>query len=1007
MSSKGRLRHARGKHAVSSMSLRANVITCRAIAVFCAIALCFIEFLIGLPTSYADDAASAQAEHAAQSTETTQPAEATQPAAHGSDASAQANATQPVVNGAPAQPAANNDATPPSAPADAPEFTKQIHKNTDPATGQFNGTYTLDMSVKGKSSETAVQQATPLDVALVLDVSSSMLLVDNPSYSPVDASQVNTDTTYYVSTRNGYEPVTYTTRRVRYWFTTRLVTGWFDSDDQQYSPDSTQFYTQTSLTRIQILKNALRSFLTDINKYNEQIQDPANRVRVSLIKFAGTQSDQIGNDTYPEAIQVGNQRVVLLTTDQSNYSQIVTPLTDNLIGSANSVDDAVNALQPGGFTQADYGMDLAERALDPAGQQAGNPNEGPRQNAKRMVVFFSDGEPSTSKGSGYSQGVATDAIDESYKLKHQLNAEVYAINAIPGTDQTAETFMNDLSNNYPDAEGTCTYSRWTGESCSVDPHARNTDGDYYFAATSANALDSVFAGLSSTIVSGAAYQNIRMEDQLSDYVQFTQPDAAQHYGAQLIVKNAQNEPITLADAGLESQGQALYTLQTHESNPELPENTIAVQFPQNYTLRNGYNYVLEYTIKPTAKAYQEYVDGVNSGKEDPYNGVTGEKNTGDESEDQLGFRSNANAFLSYAPRVDGQTQPNINATMPHPVFQVDIQTPEAQKHYSTLTVNKHWLGKAARPSSIYVDLACAVVDHADQSCTSYNHIEIKAGANANADWSKQIYIPVTDQQRQYTLSEEPVTATVDGKNTSYKAAYDANHVLTIPANAQRDVTTTITNYPAVAKLDLSSITVQKTVANTDTDNSFSFTLRPVNNVSAESSKSMQTLENKPFTSATTTVRGPFTMGQAKTASFQTAVNVSLPDAQTAQSYRFTVQENNPDPSVWECDKDHVDVQLNVVEDTHGIPEFNDDGSVKTTVTYAGGKNATDTATNTNVAAFTNRLKPATQLPLTGEGSATPRLWLGVATGLGALALVAIGRTMLWRRQEHSWSHEKS
>ena len=48
--------------------------------------------------------------------------------------------------------------------------------------------------------------------------------------------------------------------------------------------------------------------------------------------------------------------------------------------------------------------------------------------------------------------------------------------------------------------------------------------------------------------------------------------------------------------------------------------------------------------------------------------------------------------------------------------------------------------------------------------------------------------------------------------------------------------------------------------------------------------------------------------------------------------------------------------------------------------------------------FTNTWIAVSNLPLTGEGGATPMLWLAIGGGLGALALLAAGGAAIWRKR---------
>lgn len=63
-------------------------------------------------------------------------------------------------------------------------------------------------------------------------------------------------------------------------------------DDPMGKSDSTK--------RIDALKAAANSFIDEIAKQNANISDPAQQHQVSLVKFAGKISNQVGNNTYRE-----------------------------------------------------------------------------------------------------------------------------------------------------------------------------------------------------------------------------------------------------------------------------------------------------------------------------------------------------------------------------------------------------------------------------------------------------------------------------------------------------------------------------------------------------------------------------------------------------------------------------------------------------------------------------------------------------------------------------------
>ena len=267
--------------------------------------------------------------------------------------------------------------------------------------------------------------------------------------------------------------------------------------------------------RIDALKAAANSFIDEIAKQNANISDPAQQHRVSLVKFAGTKNDQVGNDTY--------------SRDRYNYSQVMKNLTSCVGASADDLKSTVNAIKPAGATQADYGLQLA------AGQTSG------RENAKKIVVFFTDGSPTSSNG--FENGVAKDAIAAAKSMK-DAGATIYSVGIFSGANPAPDPtnsgtsrenkFMHAVSSNYP----TASYAWQNGQGFLQpggwvwDFGTRATDSDFYKAASNAADLKTLFDKISQEITSSTGLPTevqqgydpstsgyITFTDQLGDYME--------------------------------------------------------------------------------------------------------------------------------------------------------------------------------------------------------------------------------------------------------------------------------------------------------------------------------------------------------------------------------------------------------------------------------------------------------------------------------------------------------
>lgn len=279
-------------------------------------------------------------------------------------------------------------------------------------------------------------------------------------------------------------------------------------DDPMGSGDNTK--------RIDALKAAANSFIDEIAKQNASISDPAQQHQVSLVKFAGKKSNQVGNNTYREGGYT------------YNYSQVMNDLTSCVGSLADDLKSTVNAIKPAGATRADYGLELAD------GQTSG------RENAKKIVVFFTDGSPTSSNG--FESGVASSAVTAAKSMK-DAGATIYSVGIFSGANPAPDPtnsgtsrenkFMHAVSSNYP----TASYA-WQDGQGFLQPGgwvwnfgARATNSDFYKAASNAADLKTLFDEISQEITSSTGLPTevqqgydpstsgyITFTDQLGDYM---------------------------------------------------------------------------------------------------------------------------------------------------------------------------------------------------------------------------------------------------------------------------------------------------------------------------------------------------------------------------------------------------------------------------------------------------------------------------------------------------------
>lgn len=750
---------------------------------------------------------------------------------------------QPIARANRAQSVAQNET---GSQLGAPEKHKRIKKNDD-------GSYTVNVDVKGAVNSTTVTTTQPIDFTLVLDVSGSM-------------------------------------------------------DDPMSKTDRTK--------RLRALKTAVGSFLDGAAKANKGAQSGSEPVRVGLVKFAGDEKDEIGDDTY----RSGGYTY--------NYSQIVSDLTANMNGLKNKVSE----LKAAGATQADNGFNLAVKVMGSASA---------RTDAKKVVIFFTDGSPTSS--SGFEGKVANKAVEAAKELK-AAGATVYSIgifaSANPSSLSSNENqFMHAVSSNFPKA----TKYNQRGEG--------NIKAGYYKSATNASELNAIFDEIQKSETTTSAYTNVVMEDTLSEYAELAGSDY------KVVAKDSSGQAVALTK-------DVDYTL-TYDENAK----KFTVRFLK--ALAHNVTYTLEYNVKPTQKAYDEYAANLNAGK-DGYDGVKGDANTdlpgNATSSNQPGFHANDSACLAYS--ADGVDHKCSENPYPHPVVQVVS---------STLHIDKQWSGNGQKPESITVDIK--------QGNDTYKTVTLKR--DDSGKWSTDVIIPA-GAQKTYTVTE------VEPDSHLWKASYqykvgddnfaDGNAVTLPESTASQNATVVITNTLKTATLK-NAIGVKKKLVGRDWKDSDEFTFK----LKADDSNPNAPMPSdcKDKLSCTVTVKRD--SSDDHVAYFGDITY----DAGEAE-YTYLVTENAGNASAMYYSQAEYRVVVSVMKDgTSGEWKAVVESVTQLKTDYgAAGSNWDET----QPMLFTNQYISASSLPLTGRMGAE-RWWQIAAGGVGVLALLAVAAADQWRRKK--------
>ncbi|MDD7319530.1 MAG: VWA domain-containing protein, partial [Firmicutes bacterium] len=388
--------------------------------------------------------------------------------------------------------------------------------------------FLVGLSALSSTAKIMGQTTVPLDIVLVLDVSGSM---KDPSGSYEAVYDLNTQNAYYVLVNGQYQ-------KVKYGFVGLFQgSGWYYSDGwsntkvvpktsaDDSDPSHVQFYTYkaSSTTKMKMLQDAVNGFIDQAAEKNNKLSDTNKQSRISLVKFAGDKTNVVGDHTYKDGGYTYNYTQIV-----SGYEACTSADKENLKGK-------VNALKPAGATRADYAMDHAKTLVDRS--KTDEQNNASRKNVKRIVIFFTDGEPTS--GNQFEDGVANRAIYTAKNIKSNSNskadADIYSIGVFGDADASVtghtgwdewsdkekfNAYMHGMSSNYPNATA---YNNLG---------TRVPDSNFYKAAEDASTLNTIFDAIAEEIVSSAQSPTqmnqgelpnqggyITFTDQLGDYMQ--------------------------------------------------------------------------------------------------------------------------------------------------------------------------------------------------------------------------------------------------------------------------------------------------------------------------------------------------------------------------------------------------------------------------------------------------------------------------------------------------------
>lgn len=654
------------------------------------------------------------------------------------------------------------------------------------------------------------------------------------------------------------------------------------------------------------LKTAVTAFLDGVDTQNNTIANADNKVQVSLVSFADS---------------------------ASTLSELTSDVT--------TLKTKVNNLKPQGATNTAAGCNKAKSTLD----------KDTRTNAIKYVVFFTDGVPT--KSDTFSSTVANQTLTTAKQLK-DANVGVYSVGIFSGADTSvtsydwwtntetrkANVFMNAVSSNYPNY-GSVAWDNWSGVTLSG-----GSDKGYYKTASTASELSKVFEDIQQTITTTNGYTGVTIQDTLSEYADFA--DANPEKTAKVVTNDG--------------------TDVTVQWNIKVNGKTITASPKSTEPLPNGVTYTLQFDIKPTQKAYDEYAANKYAGK-DGYN-VNGHDVTGsadsdaadnDTSADKPGFYTNGNACLAYSG--DGET--HVCGDTPY------VERPVDQVKTGAITVQKKWYGADGKesvegnPGSVTFTLQIDGTDSGREATATADTAWKASFKNlAPGHTYKVVEKAVEGYETSYPSQDVTITA-----NELWEANRDAN-----TADNVKEWPVTVTNTHKKSTLAEGSIKVAKSISGREwkKGDSFNFTIA-----------GSDPAQNAPLPKPTSVAINANTTKHE--ASFGKIVY------KTDGTYTYTVKETKPIDAIAGLHYSQAEYTVTVKVPTDmGTPTV----SIKQ-VKDDNGKTVDNQSAK--VAKFTNTYVAVSALPLTG--GTTDRQWLLVGGSIGGLAILLVGAAGIWNSKK--------
>lgn len=394
---------------------------------------------------------------------------------------------------------------------------------------------------------------------------------------------------------------------------------------------------------------------------------------------------------------------------------------------------------------------------------------------KKYVVFLTDGNPTFRYNShGYTEGKGSEVS------KYDYNAAITEWNSSPTLIAATGKYVIDAT---PTGSENCRTLAQTLSGNAADYLTEN-----YLKGNNEESIKNSFNKIAKAITY-ASYNDVTITDTLSEYAEFTTKDkngipVIQVYkGTKTYTKDASGTITGIQSVTPDDNNKTLVENKDYKYTYDPATKTVTVKL--NGKLEQNKTYWIEFDIKPTEKAYKEYLTDGGYGQTTGNLLTDAPDNT--TSSNQPGFYSNSSAKVTY--KVDDSA--TKDADYDKPVIQV---TPDTTKQ----VVEKKWIGDAE--SSVDVKLTAKVTIGNEEkelyhgtykSLPDQMQKTLNEDNNWKATWSnlptKYYYEDTTNK----TIQSADISYSVDEVNVPQGYAKEISDPV-ISENG-KVITTTITN----------------------------------------------------------------------------------------------------------------------------------------------------------------------------------------------------------------------